>query len=373
MPRFVALFSLFALGCGTDTQPEPEPTDKKLGVELTAKIPAGAEVEYCRFQVVPETWVTRDAVEFSAGSHHVLIYQTPYETIPTQKDDGKPIDTSGVFDCSDGATNGWSVTKLVGGSQNASGESMLSFPPGIGARIGGVLLINAHYRNASDADLDARVKVTWDTTTADKIEQEGDILFLYNPLISLPPGGESRAHWRCPVYADITIANVQSHMHARGKGYEARVDAATPFYVNDRWEGVPVKRYESFQVRAGSTLDYYCDYLNTSGVPIHQGPRTSDEMCMLIGSYYPADGRTARCRDESDNAPGGEWVGQGTATCAQTLQCIQSSPGFAGMQDCMLDASPAVSRTSSALVRCFMSSQDPGKDCSAQIAACSAE
>src|SRR5690606_18915007 len=118
---------------------------------------------------------------------------------PTQKDDGTPIDTSGVFDCSDGPTNGWSVTKLVGGSQNASGESMLSFPEGIGAKLGGVLLLNVHYRNGSDAPLATEIKVTFDTTTADRIVHEGDILFLFNPLISVPPGQTSRAHWRCPV------------------------------------------------------------------------------------------------------------------------------------------------------------------------------
>ena len=104
-------------------------------------------------------------------------------------------------------------------------------------------------------------------------------------------------------------------MHARGVGFEARVDGGPPFYVNDRWEGVPVQAYDAFTVKAGSVLDYRCDYRNTGGTPIYQGPRTTDEMCVLIGSYYPADPRTSTCLDESGQILGGEWIGQGTATC----------------------------------------------------------
>ena len=121
--------------------------------------------------------------------------------------------------CSSGPTNGWSVTKLIGGSQNASGDAFLKFPEGVGIRVGGVVLVNVHYRNGSDDPLETDVKVTWDTITEDKIVQEGDVLFLFNPLISVPPGKTSRSHWRCPVYKDITITNIQSHMHSRGVAY----------------------------------------------------------------------------------------------------------------------------------------------------------
>jgi hypothetical protein len=362
-----------AAGACTDdsTTPPSEPTPQ-LELTMTATIPATSEVEYCQFVTVPETWVTRDAVEFTPGSHHVLVYQTPYPAIPTRKDDGTPVDTRGVFDCSDGPTNGWSVTKLVGGSQNQTGESILSFPEGIGVRIGGVLLVNVHYRNGSDAPLPTDVKVKFETTTADRIEHEGDILFLFNPIISVPPGGTSRAHWRCPVHQDITIVNAQSHMHSRGIGFEARVDGGAPFYVNDRWESVPVQDYEDLTVKAGSVLDYHCDFRNTSGTPVYMGPRTTDEMCMLIGSYYPADPRISNCLDETGKI-GGEWIGQGTATCQQTLGCIQQAQGhLPAIIDCMLAASPTVSRESSELLSCFAGATDPAAECGPQIQTCAA-
>jgi Copper type II ascorbate-dependent monooxygenase, C-terminal domain len=377
-PMFASLAAL-ALAAGactddrTDPAPDPDP-EPGLTLRMAATIPPGAEVEYCQFVIAPETWVTKDLLEFTAGSHHVLVYQTSYAAIPTQRDDGAPVDTSGVFDCSDGVIGRWSVTKLVGGSQNRSGESFLSFPEGVGTRVGGVLLMNVHYRNASDAPLSTDVKVTFETTTADQIVQEGDVMLLYNPLISVPPGGTARAHWRCPVHRDITIANVQSHMHARGIGFAARVDTEPPFYVNDRWEGVPVRRYEHLAAKAGSVLDYYCDYRNTSGAPIYQGPRTTDEMCVLFASYYPADPRTASCSDELGRPAGGEWIGQGTATCQQTMDCLgQSPPGsIPAMTDCMLAASPSVSRESSELFRCMVFAKDPSTECGPQIQACAA-
>src|SRR5829696_2011980 len=99
--KTTALIFLAAAGC-TD---EP---DRVLELSMQATIPAATEVEYCKFVAIEDAWVTRDHIEFTTSSHHVLVYQTTYTAIPTQKNDGTPVDSSGVFDCSDGATNGWS-------------------------------------------------------------------------------------------------------------------------------------------------------------------------------------------------------------------------------------------------------------------------
>jgi len=125
-------------------------------------------------------------------------------------------------------------------------------------------------------------------------------------------------------------------------------------------------------VKAGSVLDYHCDYRNTGSTPIYQGLRTTDEMCMLVGSYYPADLRTANCLDPAGKLPGGDWVGQGTASCALTLGCLKTATGVPAMTDCMAAAAPAVAHESSELLRCFLGAQDPTSQCSAQIQACAA-
>jgi hypothetical protein len=365
---YLAAGALALVACGDD------PADDGASIELAMRvtIAPGTEAEYCQFVTIPDAWVTRDEVDFTAGSHHVLVYQTAYSSIPTTRDDGTPVDTTGPFDCSDGATAGWSITKLIGGSQNRDGASLLAFPEGIGVHVGGVAMINVHYVNGSDQPLETDVRIRFDTVPEDRIVEEGDILFLYNPLISIPAGSTARAHYRCPVYQDITIANIQSHMHARGIGYAARIDAGEPFYVNDQWEGVPVEAYDDFTVRAGQTLDYYCDYRNTDGVSVYQGPRASDEMCMLIGSYYPADARTANCLDPAGRLPGGAWVGQGGASCLATMGCLQSAADLPAVTDCVLAADPEVSREVSELVRCSFGAADPASECGPQIQACAA-
>ena len=366
-----ALLLAFALvACADNTTPPPTPDDI---IELTMRvtIPPGTEAEYCQFVAIPDAWITKDEVQFTGGSHHVLVYQTAYTSIPTEKDDGTPVDTSGPFDCSDGATNGWSIRKLIGGSQNREGDSVLSFPEGVGLHVGGIAMINVHYINGADTPLETDVTVKLTTALEDDIAIEGDILFLYNPFIKVPANGTSRAQWRCPVYADITIANAQSHMHSRGIGYAARVDSNSPFYTGADWEGVEVQVYEDFTVSAGSTLEYHCDYRNTSAVDVFQGPRTTNEMCMLIGSYYPADPRTAACLDPAGQLPGGDWVGQGTATCQATFGCLQNTGGdFNKVTGCVLDADAAVAHEVSELVRCLMVASDPATQCGPQIGAC---
>lgn len=95
---------------------------------------------------------------------------------------------------------------------------------------------------------------------------------------------------------------------------------------------------------------------------------------MLIGSYYPADKRTAACLDETGTVPGGDWVGTGTATCADTMRCLQTSGGnLQIVTDCMLGAKPEVAKPASSALRCFMKSQNPFADCQPQIQACQAQ
>jgi hypothetical protein len=215
------------------------------------------------------------------------------------------------------------------------------------------------------------------------VKQEGDILFLYNAFIKVPALGQSQARMRCPVRSDITLTNFQSHMHARGVGYDAELLGGAPFYTNDQWENVPVKQFAGgMKIPMGAVIDYTCDYKNTTSKDIYQGPSATDEMCMAIGSFYPADAATANCASDPADplgtmSLGAEWVGSGKATCAATASCMQaafSKPN--AMQEvtsCVIGADPSVSKEVSDLFRCIATSQDPLNQCSAQISACTAK
>jgi hypothetical protein len=396
-------FAILALAaalpaCGSHTPPpapvllDPPPAGQGVQYEMTTTIDGSSEVQRCKFVTAPAEGlnINHDEVRFTAGSHHFLLYETAYTSIPTQKDDGTPVtllDPSGVFDCTSGPTQGWTVTKLVGGSQNGMGESMLDFPDGVALKVspGAVLLMNTHYINTSPAAIQPDVRINLYTIPDAQVMQEGDVLFLYNAFIKAPAQAMSDARMRCPIRSDITLTNFQSHMHARGVGYQASiVGEAMPFYTSSSWENVPVEQFQGGKtLKAGSVIDYQCDYDNPAPNDVYQGPTTKDEMCMAIGSFYPKDPATANCANDPANPGktqnlGADWVGSGTATCAASLGCIKQAfgqmPVLHAVTSCVVASDPSVSHELSDAVRCILlNGSNALTACSAQISACSAK
>jgi len=91
-----------------------------------------------------------------------------------------------------------------------------------------------------------------------------------------------------------------------------------------------------------------------------------------IASYYPIDPRTSLCRGE-DGGLGGEWIGQGAATCRQTMDCLKQAAGvLAASTGCMLAASPSVSRESSELCRCLFTAEGAADRMGPKLEACAA-
>ncbi len=406
MSRVSGLVLVFAAlsisACGEDETesapiPEPEkgplaPPEPGKGVQyqLVTSIPAGTEVEHCQFFRAPPEGlnVNRDEIQFSTGSHHVLLYSTPYTDVPLVDEQGAPVDTSGPFDCSNGVTFNWKVSNLIAGSQNATGESIVSFPSDVALRVppNAVLLMNVHYVNAQQEVLQPDVRINVHTIPDADVRAEGGVLFWYNPLIRVDSMGGGVAQMSCPLPHDITIGNAQSHMHRRGVDYAAvRVapdGTRETIYQNTAWEGVPVKVWEEgLSVSAGSRIEYHCRYQNPEARTVYQGPRSTDEMCMFISSYWPATPQVSNCALDPDDVQNTQnlnanWVGQGTAACPATLGCIagiQSSGFFeflADLTDCVLASRPESSVLVSDGVRCLMTSSDPQTECETEIDAC---
>lgn len=395
------LVATFVVGCSTETTDPPDtkslldPPAQGEGVQfsMTTRIEAGTEAEHCKFVKAPPEGllINRDEVRFTNGSHHFLLYLTPYADIPTQNERGEAVDTSKVFDCSEGATNGWRIKNLVGGSQNGTGESIVAFPPDVAMTVpgGAVLLMNAHYVNPSAEPVDPEVRINLYTIPEAQKKHEGGLLFWFDIFIRAMAKGTGRAEMSCALPDDVTITNAQSHMHKRGVGYSATltdpVGAASTIYESDDWEGVLVKEFESgLAVKGGSQIRFHCDYENPADHSVYQGPRSTDEMCMFIASYYPAKDKTSLCSyDEADpvgtNYLGAEWVGQGTKSCAETLGCVVKIPQggtfdafLRGLTDCVMDSDPAKSKQVSDGVRCLLTHSDPQTECKTEIDACAA-
>lgn len=373
---------------GEDVLLEPPAEGEGVQYRMVTKIEAGTEVEQCQFFRAPPEGlnINSDDIRFTDGSHHVLLYLTPYTEVPTENDAGEAIDNSKPFDCSEGVQFDWTIQTLVAGSQNADGGSIVDFPPNVAMKVPGdaVLLMNVHYINAQSEAIEPEVRINVNTIPDEEVEIEGGLLFWYNAFIKVDPMGEGTARMSCEVASDITLRNVQSHMHRRGADYAATLlppeGSPDVIYENTKWEGVPVKRWEEgLAVEAGTRIEYFCGYQNAEDRTVWQGPRSTDEMCMFIGSYWPVRPETSLCATDPADVQNtqnlaAEWVGNGDSTCGQTLACIQTidpeEDFLHGLTDCILASDPGESKYVSDGVRCLLTHANPVEDCEAEIQAC---
>ena len=367
---------------------------------MTTELPPQSESERCQFVVNENDLIlNHDEMRFTTGSHHVLLFTTSYDEVPTEDLRGNAVDTSGVFDCTDGVQGFWKASGLIAASQSAQGDSAISLPEGVGIRIpaGAVLLINAHYINVTDRTLEPRVYINLHGIPEDELKEEGGLLFWYNPFLKVPASGESEMIASCPISEDIHVTNLQSHMHRRGVGYRATVVSADggrdEIYTSDTWEDVPVEKFEpNVDVATGSRIEWRCAYQNSEERDVYQGPRSTDEMCMLIGSYYPRNDEIGFCAQRGSAFLGANWsIGKGTATCADSFNCVvdassnnASSGGAAtgseakgltsAITDCLLASNPELEQPVSAMLGCLASvrkGMDALTVCKEEIDVCS--
>lgn len=351
---------------------------------MVSTIQSGQEIERCQLFVAPKEglFVRKDEVRFTAGSHHVLLYRTSYPALPTENLEGVKLDGTQIHDCAEGATAAWAVNGVLAGSQSGDGDSMLGeLPEGVAVKVepGTVLLMNTHYLNATSEAVEADARVNLYTLPAEKVKTEAGVLFYYNPFIHIPENGVATARMRCPVQDDVTLVRVQSHMHRRGVGFAAYLgdaDGSNPeeIYTSKEWERVPAKTFSPLlSIKAGQTIDYRCDYENGEARAINQGLTTKDEMCMLIGPYYPRDEALENCAN-AQHEYSATWIGSGAASCGDTLGCFSGAKSLGDFFGCVVNSCPGSSGEVSEFVRCQISqghgacaASCPGAGCDACV------
>jgi hypothetical protein len=351
---------------------DPPPTGQGVQYRMVSSLDPGQEIERVQFfQVPPEGLaVNREEIRYSPGSHHILIYTTPYTSIPTVDIHGKTVDTSGVIDAPNGGTADWQIDGVIAGAQSADAPPVVDgLPPNVAVKLAGgtVILMNTHYLNTTTSALTVDARVNLWTVPASQVTEEAGILFYYDPIIRLPANAGSYAEMSCPVTSDITLVNLQTHMHARGVGGQAFVTppgSTTPqsIYTSTSWQNVNVESFSpSMKIAAGSTLDYHCNYVNTQPNTVLQGLTTHDEMCMVLGVYYPRDPKTELCSPDGTFAgisEAGTWMGKGgTADCLTSLTCLGSATTADATYDCILSACPAVAVPFNQTFKCMGNAQ----------------
>ena len=356
-----------AAGPTSDPLLAPPPEGKGAQFKMVTTLEPGQEIERVQFFQVPAggLYVNREEIRFSAGSHHVLLFRTPYTSIPTVDTHGKTHDTSQILDAPNGGTADWNVDGVVGGAQSANGAPLIDgLPPNVAFKIdaGTVLMMNTHYLNAAAKPVTVSSYINMWTIPKEQVTEEAGILFFYDPIIRVAPRASGYAEMSCPVGADVKILNLQTHMHRRGMGGQAFLsapgsEARELIYESDHWEDVLVKKFEPpLAMKAGSWVNYHCNYKNDEDRTVLQGASTKDEMCMIIGLYYPRDAKTETCSVDGSYknlSTAGTWAGKGgTATCIESLDCLQGArTEDAGFQ-CILNACPKVAKPFNDFFKC---------------------
>jgi len=352
----------------------PPASGQGIQLEMSTTIAASTEDERCRFvQTTDEMWVNQQAIRYTPGSHHFILWHTPYKSIPTTDTSGNAVDTSSVFQCLDGPPGSWLVDGLIGGAQSPDAPTFGGdFPAGVAMHIpaGSTLIMDLHVLNASTKPLDVTVLMNLDTIPQSQVKQEGGVYFFYNPFIRVPANGTSSARMSCPVPNDVTLVNGQTHMHKQGLGGVVKLEDSTgtmleQLYQTNLWTDPPVTVWSSpaLDLKGGQQIDYECNYQNTGDTDVIQGlSAKTNEMCVWTGAYYPRDTAFEYCNGTGGWGNLGQaatWIGTGTADGPTTMTCLDgaaaaaSSPNFNDMLDgCVVQSCAGVAKPMTAVIRC---------------------
>jgi hypothetical protein len=328
---FRALACAAVLGCATksaappsdapDAAPDAEAeAGGPLVFTMGAHVPAGADTYGCRYITLPHDdalYFVGASHTYSAGNHHLLVFRTDLDAAPSdaERDCFAPDDVMPH------------ARAQVYGAQARTGTFALPSGVGLPLRSGEVLLMQAHYLNATASDVDATISLTV-TTAKVGITQRAGSFFFDDPFVDAPPAQKSHAQIRCTVPSDATVVAVSAYAHARAIDFAAFLDppagplGAAPFYRAPGFAN-PLPLQTSLAVPAGAHLRAACTYDNTKGTSeLFAGPRNdADEACILSGIYFPDLGDdVSACRTVPD------MFGTGSATCGATRTCVDACP-----------------------------------------------
>lgn len=207
------------------------------------------------------------------GSHHMFVFFDPIGG------DGPLEECSGL-----------EYTKTLHAAQTP--DQVTSYPPGVGVQVTTAtgLRVLTHYLNTTPAAIEATVSVTFDFVPLDQIELHAGPLFFNNFSISVPPQGPGQASQTCEVPHDIHVTDLVSHMHRQGVHFVATTDTGEVLYEGAEWdEPTPAKYDPPLFLPKGTQITYTCDYENPTSQWLDFGESAStNEMCILSGTYYPA-------------------------------------------------------------------------------------
>lgn len=298
----VIILSSLGWACGS---PSDSPAPSVLpappqgeGIQLNTpqwSLEPGEERIMCLFTTVPgepneEMWVNRIESGMLEGSHHFLLYRDISHLLGTEFKEG-------WRECEMEA-----AVPFAGTQTEYSNET---YPEGVAFKlVGGTkIALESHYINYTSETIDALATINFYTTDPASVEHQAGSFITYKSDFTVPAGAgigntpEDIQGMTCdvpPAPGGTKFFSLSSHMHWHGREFNAWTHDRTTgtdiekVYTNTDWSDPARLDFEEPLVLGqNEAFRYSCHYFNDTGSDVHEGPHADDEMCMLIGSYYP--------------------------------------------------------------------------------------
>ncbi|HNC94817.1 MAG TPA: hypothetical protein PLA94_19305 [Myxococcota bacterium] len=276
--------------------PDAPLTPPEYGVQMTigpVTLEAHQEIYWCKTQRLPNSAaldIVGLAHRVTTGAHHYNVWGL---VVGPEEEEG-PCDEI------------WAKANMsVGAPLYASQDPTFSgeFPPGVGAQLLPNLLVlqELHFINTRDVpvEVSGEINIVAAAPGTELIYANG--LFGSIDDIALEPKTEVVLRQKCTVPVDMDVFVLGSHFHSRGTRFEINLldEAGEPgelVYESTDWQSPPlnIMANDPIHIPAGGGFSYACTFKNDTDDWIYAGESSTEEMCMMVGIYYP-DAGFLRC------------------------------------------------------------------------------
>jgi hypothetical protein len=259
-------------------------------------IQPGEDVEFCEVVQLPGGpddiyQVGRFEIGMHQWSHHIIVTAArPGSQAESNMAPGmvKPCTRAGQ-------AYGEGLVDVFGAQQP---YRELTFPDGVGRtfRGGQLLVFDYHYFNPTTEPIPARHALNFHLV--EDVEHEALDFGFYNYTIFTAPGATSKYAGRCAFDRDVMVWMLVRHTHKWGTNFHVWKDGGDKdgehLWTSTDWElDVDHILPEPMLVKKGDGFRFQCEYNNTTDSFLKFGTKATDEMCILFGVYWTADGSPA--------------------------------------------------------------------------------
>ena len=275
----------------------------------------GEDLEVCEYRRFPNTktiYANGMKLRMPEGAHHFVIWRYGGDI---QDDKSFPDHPVPSLACT-GIPPDEPVPQVLIPIQTP--DSRFRFPKGIALRLEPhqQVFLNPHMKNFSAETVTPDVRFNIYRVPSRNVQHVAQGLIVGNISdIDIPAGGDQTltAEWTAPV--DLVLIELATHQHRLGVYANIEIahgeGAPELMYENRDWQHPPsFWPLGGLRLAKGDRMRITCQWHNTDDHPVGFGPKTTDEMCFILGFYY---------RDSGDTEP---VVGGGCTPAKEGLLCF---------------------------------------------------